>query len=148
MPNGDVNRDPDCAVADPLDQLRECRAKLADAERERDEAQIAKKIILRALELALFEEEGKPLGNAISRAKALLAVVEAANGDIENARATCGGDGLGCPAFRSYYKTPEQRWRKCGQCPMDALAGTIEALAALVAEPTLPKSATKADNED
>lgn len=41
--------------------------------------------------------------------------------DLESARAGCGGDGLGCEAFRPYYDSPERRYQKCGRCPMDAL---------------------------
>ncbi len=42
--------------------------------------------------------------------------------DLENAKAVCGGDGKGCKAFRDYYENEERRYRKCGQCPMDALS--------------------------
>jgi len=48
--------------------------------------------------------------------------------DIEDANVTCGGDGLGCKAFRPYYDNPERRYRKCGQCPMDALSNVREVM--------------------
>lgn len=56
--------------------------------------------------------------------KVLAAVME----DLEDAKNVCGGDGAGCEAYRGRYSTAERCWRKCGQCPMDALSGTIEAL--------------------
>jgi hypothetical protein len=50
--------------------------------------------------------------------------------DIEDAKATCGGDGLGCTAFRPYYNNPERRYSKCGQCPMGVLSNVREVSAA------------------
>ncbi len=52
---------------------------------------------------------------------ALLAAVKE---DIADAKAVCGGDGKGCEAFRDYYDNDERRYRKCGQCPMEALSAT------------------------
>lgn len=53
----------------------------------------------------------------------------AAANDLEDAKVVCGGDGLGCDAYRDYYDSPARRHRKCGQCPMDALVSTRAALA-------------------
>lgn len=67
----------------------------------------------------------------IADAAAMEKVVEAARGDIADAKTACGGDGLGCKTFRCYYTDPEWRYRKCGQCPMDALSSVRDALDAL-----------------
>ncbi len=48
--------------------------------------------------------------------------------DIQDAKATCGGDGLGCKAFRPYFDDVERRYRKCGQCPMEALSNVREVM--------------------
>ena len=54
---------------------------------------------------------------------------EAIEGDIADAKAACGGDGLGCKDFRPYYgDDAERRYRKCGQCPMEALSNCRAAL--------------------
>ena len=56
--------------------------------------------------------------------------------DIEDAQVTCGGDGMGCKAFRPYYgDDQERRYRKCGQCPMEALSNVREAMS----DPAQPK---------
>jgi len=56
-------------------------------------------------------------------------ILAAIKADIADAKATCGRDGLGCTAFRGYYgDNHERRYRKCGQCPMEALAAIREAL--------------------
>ena len=60
--------------------------------------------------------------------RTLLRLREAIQLDIEDAKATCGGDGLGCEAFRPYFDNPERRYRKCGQCPMEALSNIREAM--------------------
>ena len=45
---------------------------------------------------------------------------KAINLDISDAKAMCGGDGLGCKTFRKYYDSAQRRHQKCGQCYMDA----------------------------
>ncbi len=50
--------------------------------------------------------------------------------DLEDAKAACGGDGLGCKTFRPYSSSAERRYRLCGQCPMDALSNVRRALEA------------------
>ncbi len=60
---------------------------------------------------------------------ALELVVQAAREDVADAKYQCGGDGEGCVRMRGRYpKSVERRWRKCGQCPMDAMISIIEAL--------------------
>ena len=56
-------------------------------------------------------------------------IAQAIEQDECDAKAACGGDGKGCPTFRDYYDSDERRWRKCGQCPMDALHHSRAALA-------------------
>jgi len=56
-------------------------------------------------------------------------LVESVRDDIADAKSICGGDGIGCEAFRGYYgENVTRRHRKCGHCPMAALASTIEAI--------------------
>ncbi len=57
-------------------------------------------------------------------------ILAAIKADIANAKATCGSDGLGCAGFRGYYgDNHERRYRKCGQCPMEALSNVRGAIA-------------------
>ena len=58
-----------------------------------------------------------------------LEIFTAMQADISDAEIVCGGDGLGCKAFRGYYGDGhERRYLKCGQCPMEALSNTREVL--------------------
>lgn len=50
--------------------------------------------------------------------------------DISDAQIVCGGDGMGCPAFRKYYEANhERRYAKCDRCPMNAVFNIRAALA-------------------
>lgn len=59
-----------------------------------------------------------------------LDILAAIKADIAEAKVGCGGDGLGCAAFRGYYGegANERRYSKCGQCPMAALSNIREAV--------------------
>ena len=90
--------------------------------------------------IALYD--GKSIEQYAAELKAaesrLDTLVKAAEADIANAKAGCGGDGEGCEAFRGYYESAERRHRKCGQCPMDATQTTRAALSAIVVERQTP----------
>ena len=75
--------------------------------------------ILRAARQGVYNSDDIPV---------LVATVEAALRDLEDAKHTCGGDGLGCPASDPYYEHGERRYRKCGHCPMETLSNIREAL--------------------
>lgn len=57
-----------------------------------------------------------------------ITILAAINVDIAKARATCGGDGLGCAESFWHCDVNGRRYRKCGQCPMDVLANLREAV--------------------
>ena len=62
--------------------------------------------------------------------KALAILITECDGVLCEAERQCGGDGEGCAAYRGYYSSPERRWKKCGNCPMDLVADLREPLAA------------------
>jgi len=87
-------------------------------------------------QLDAIEEDGTREHNAaVALRQEVARLREAINTDAAYARATCGGDGEGCAAFRPYYATTARRHQKCGTCPMAVLSESIAALAASAPKP-------------